>query len=149
MSLRLNDVPMTNPAKPIMPINAFLMIINAFAYPVLLYQFAHVSNRAGNKIPSVDNANAPINDINISKFGIRTAITTEHAPKTNKQKENNNNIKHRLIYFFSNITTFSTLFYLHVKNTIDVRSMYSQSVFLFTSLTFRSQYWFHEMSMAT
>lgn len=68
---------MINPAKPTMPIKTFLMIMNAFAYPVLLYQFAHVSNRAGNKMPSVDNANAPIKEMNISRFGIKTAITTD------------------------------------------------------------------------
>lgn len=72
----LMDVPMTKPAKPIRAITAFLKIMNALAYPVLVYQCALVSNRAGNAIPSVDNANAPIREMNISKLGIKTAITT-------------------------------------------------------------------------
>lgn len=76
MSFMLIVVPMINPAKPIRPITTFLKIMNALAYPVLVYQFAHVSSRAGNVMPSVDRANAPINEMNISKLGIKTAITT-------------------------------------------------------------------------
>lgn len=76
MSFKLMDVPMINPAKPMRQITIFLKIMSALAKPVLLFQFAHVFSNAGNAIPRVDRASAPISEMNISKFGISTAITT-------------------------------------------------------------------------
>lgn len=76
MSVRLIVVPMIKPAKPTTLIKKFLKIINAFFDPLVEFQCVQQSKKAGNKMPNVDNANAPINDINNSKFGMATARTT-------------------------------------------------------------------------
>lgn len=76
MSLMLRLVPMKKPANPMHPISEFLIIIKAFAMPLRLFQWAIVSNRAGNKMPNVESANAPTNEIKMSKFGIATAQIT-------------------------------------------------------------------------
>lgn len=58
------------------PINIHLTIINAFPNPYVVFHLVQHSKNAGNKMPNVDNAKAPINEMNNSKFGMAMAKTT-------------------------------------------------------------------------
>lgn len=76
ISFMLSEVPIMNPAMPIIQIILFLKIMNAFAKPEHRFHFDTVSRNGGNNIPVDDRVNAPISEMNKSKFGITIAIKT-------------------------------------------------------------------------
>lgn len=76
MAIKLIVVPIIRPAKPMHAITTFLIIINVRDIPAVECQRVQVSRNAGSVKPNVDNVNAPISEINRSKFGIATANRT-------------------------------------------------------------------------
>lgn len=44
---------------------------------VKFFSLVEINKRTGNKMPSVERARAPTNEIKMSKFGMATAIITE------------------------------------------------------------------------
>lgn len=76
MAIKLMVVPIIRPAKPMPAITTFLIINKARDNPAVECHRVQVSRNAGSVKPNVDNVNAPISDINRSKFGIATANRT-------------------------------------------------------------------------
>lgn len=77
ISFKLSDVPTKKPHKPIIQKKIFLKIMNAFSRPEVRSHLKIVSNNGGKMMPNALRANAPINEMNKSRFGIATAMTTK------------------------------------------------------------------------
>lgn len=77
MAIKLIVVPIIRPARPMHEIVTFLMTRTYRDHPDVVCHRVQHSRNAGNVKPNVDNVNAPISDMNRSKFGIAIANKTE------------------------------------------------------------------------